>query len=82
MAARFAVRPAGDCPAASSARPHAPMVDGDAAYLLSYGTPDHGVSVAVARCRACGVALLSVAPYGTGQASTYLELPDATLRED
>lgn len=80
MAVRFAVRPAGDCPAASSPRPHEPVVDGDAADLVSYGTSDLGVSVAVARCRACGIALLSVAPYGGGQ-GTYLELPDATLRE-
>ena len=81
---RFTVAVPGFCPAPVDNRPHTWIPDGDGADLLSYGHPDHGVTVLLGRCRHCGVALLSIGRYGTDrdQHALCLELPDAALGEE
>jgi hypothetical protein len=49
----------GPCPQSVDDRPHT-WQSGDSADLISYGTPDHGVSVYLGRCRSCAVPLLAV----------------------
>ena len=58
----FVMRPLGVCP--RSGGEHVWVLDGDSADLVVYGKPDHGVSLDLGRCRACGIALLSVGPLG------------------
>ena len=52
-------RRAGPVPAVRRGRPHT-WQSGDSADLISLGTPDHGVSVYLGRCRSCAVPLLAV----------------------
>ncbi|MGH4009030.1 MAG: hypothetical protein ACRDTH_12900 [Pseudonocardiaceae bacterium] len=40
----------GPCPQSADGRPHT-WQSGDSAGLISYATPDHGVSVYLGRCR-------------------------------
>ncbi|PZS23730.1 MAG: hypothetical protein DLM61_23570 [Pseudonocardiales bacterium] len=47
------------CPQSTDARSHT-WQSGDSADLISYGPPDHGVSVYLGRCRYCVVPLLAV----------------------
>ena len=56
----------------------------DAADLLAYGYPDHGVALHLGRCPDCGIALLSLGAYKSDLAehTTVLELPDAGLPEE
>ncbi|MGH3778651.1 MAG: hypothetical protein ACRDRR_23410 [Pseudonocardiaceae bacterium] len=68
------------CPRSADAQPHT-WQSSDSADLISYGTPDHGVSVYLGRCRSCAVPLLAVIPLsedlrGSGP---FLELHEATL---
>ncbi|MGH3684474.1 MAG: hypothetical protein ACRDSM_05335 [Pseudonocardiaceae bacterium] len=51
----------GPCPQSAEGRPHT-WQSGDSADLISYGPPDHGVSVYLGRCRYCVVPLLAVIP--------------------
>jgi hypothetical protein len=48
------------CPHSAEGRPHT-WQSGDSADLISLGTPDHGVTVYLGRCRYCVVPLLAVA---------------------
>lgn len=50
----------GPCPQSADRRAHT-WQSGDSADLISVGTPDHGVTVYLGRCRYCGVPLLAVA---------------------
>ena len=50
---------AGPCPRAADERAHT-WEPGDSADLVSYGQPDHGLTVYLGRCRYCGAALLAV----------------------
>ena len=52
---------AGPCPRATHCQPHTWQA-GNSADLVSFGTPDHGVSVYLGRCRFCAVPLLAVVP--------------------
>jgi hypothetical protein len=52
---------AGPCPRGAGSDPHA-WEPGDCADLISYGDPDHGVSVWLGRCQRCAVPLLAVTP--------------------
>jgi hypothetical protein len=52
---------AGPCPRSAGDRPHTWRY-GDQADLVSYGDPDHGLSVWLGRCQYCAVALLAVTP--------------------
>jgi hypothetical protein len=49
----------GPCPQSSDGWPHS-WQSGGPAVLISYGTPDHGRSVYLGRCRCCVVPLLAV----------------------
>jgi hypothetical protein len=51
----------GPCPHSADGRPHT-WQSGDSADLISFGNPDHGVSVYLGRCRHCAVPLLALAP--------------------
>ncbi len=62
MSKTFAVEQLGPCPRARDQRGHAVDLGGLTASLDSYGRPDLAVTVQLGRCRACGVALLAVAP--------------------
>jgi hypothetical protein len=50
---------AGACPRSAGDRPHT-WQPGDTADLVGYGHPDHGLTVALGRCRFCGTPLLAV----------------------
>lgn len=52
---------ASPCPRLADSRPHA-WQPGACADLISFGAPDHGVSVYLGRCRYCAVPLLAVVP--------------------
>ena len=51
---------AGRCPRSAGRRAHT-WQSGDSADLISLGTPDHGVTVYLGRCRYCLMPLLAVA---------------------
>jgi hypothetical protein len=51
----------GPCSQSAEGRPHT-WQSGDSADLISLGTPDHGVTVYLGRCRSCTVPLLTVTP--------------------
>ena len=51
----------GPCPQSTDGRPHT-WQSGDSTDLVSFGAPDHGVSVYLGRCRCCAVPLLAVVP--------------------
>jgi hypothetical protein len=51
----------GRCPHSAEGRPHT-WQSGASADLISFGAPDHGVTVYLGRCRSCAVALLTVTP--------------------
>ena len=51
----------GRCPQSADGRPHT-WQSGASADLISFGAPDHGVTVYLGRCRSCAVALLTVTP--------------------
>lgn len=52
---------AGPCPRSAESRPHR-WEPGASADLVSFGAPDHGVSVYLGRCCHCAVPLLAVVP--------------------
>ena len=71
---------ASPCPRSAESRPHT-WEPGASADLVSFGAPDHGVSVYLGRCRSCTVPLLAVVPVsedlrGSGP---FLEVPGAKL---
>jgi hypothetical protein len=49
----------GRCPQSTDGRPHT-WQPGDSAALISFGTPDYGVSVYLGRCRYCAVPPLAI----------------------
>jgi hypothetical protein len=49
----------GPCPQSTEGRPHT-WQSGDSADLIGFGTPDHGVTVYLGRCRYCVMPLLTV----------------------
>jgi len=51
----------GRCPRSAEGRPHI-WQSGTSADLISFGAPDHGVTVYLGRCRSCAVPLLTVTP--------------------
>ena len=51
----------GLCPHSAEGRPHT-WQSGTSADLISFGAPDHGVTVYLGRCRSCAVPLLTVTP--------------------
>jgi hypothetical protein len=51
----------GPCPHSADSRPHT-WQSGASADLISLGTPDHGVTVYLGRCRSCAIPLLTVTP--------------------
>ncbi len=52
---------AGPCPRAAGDRPHT-WQEGDYAELVSYGQPDHAISVRLGRCSYCTAPLLRLQP--------------------
>jgi hypothetical protein len=68
------------CPRSADGRPHT-WQSGDSADLISVGTPDHGVTVYLGRCRYCVVPLLAVARLSQDHhgASPILEVHGARL---
>ena len=69
----------GMCPQSADRRPHT-WQPGDSADLTSLGTPDHGVTVYLGRCRYCAVPLLAVARMSEDlHGSPVLELHGAQL---
>ena len=56
-------------------------VPGDAADLIVYGQPDHGLTVRLGRCRRCLVPLLALDPYYDDRNPTnpLYEIPGAIL---
>ena len=52
---------AGPCPRSAGDAPHT-WQPGDSADLISYGEPDHGLSVWLGRCQHCAVPLLAITP--------------------
>ncbi|HET8658162.1 MAG TPA: hypothetical protein VFM55_04090 [Micromonosporaceae bacterium] len=81
MTARaFRVRRAAMCPQTGSTRPHR-WQSGDRYCLTVAGSPGLGVVAYLGCCRACGVPLLVLGPYGTDRHAACYELPDAVLAE-
>ena len=75
----LAITPAILCPATRYTRPHTVVLD-DRADLVDYGTPDHGVTVRLGRCRHCTAALLAIDPYMSDHAACLLyEMTGARL---
>lgn len=72
--------PAVACPKSGYTRAHT-WEPGDLADLVSYGNPDHGLTVRLGRCQRCGVALLAVEALGTEPhpAAPFYEIPGAVL---
>ncbi|MGH8877749.1 MAG: hypothetical protein ACRD0P_10465 [Stackebrandtia sp.] len=58
---RLTVAVPSPCPQSADGRAHT-CQPGDSADLISFGEPDHGVSVYLGRCRYCAVPLLAVVP--------------------
>jgi hypothetical protein len=58
---RIDLRRAGACPGSNAARRHEWRA-GELADLVTYGQPDHGVTVRLGHCGRCGVPLLRVEP--------------------
>jgi hypothetical protein len=71
---------AGPCRRSADSQPHT-WEPGASADLVSFGAPDHGVSVYLGRCRYCAVPLLAVlpAPEGLCGGGPFLEVPEAKL---
>ena len=70
----------GPCPQFADGRPHTWRSD-NSADLISYSSPDHGMSVYLGRCRSCAVPLLAVAPVSENRRSggPVLEVHGAVL---
>jgi hypothetical protein len=51
----------GRCPRSTDGGAHTGQ-SGDSVNPISFGEPDHGVSVYLGRCRSCAVPLLAVVP--------------------
>ena len=51
----------GLCPQSADGAAHTWQA-GDSGHLISFGEPDHGVSVYLSQCRSCAVPLLAVVP--------------------
>jgi hypothetical protein len=58
---------AGPCPRSAQDGPHV-WEPGDTADLVSYGDPDHGLTVWLGRCERCTVPLLAITPLDAGDA--------------
>ena len=71
---------AGPCPRSADSRPHT-WEPGASTDLISFGAPDHGVSVYLGRCRYCAVPLLAVLPVSEDLrgGGPFLEVPGAQL---
>lgn len=63
------LQPANACPRSADGRPHT-WQPGALADLIAYGHPDHGLSVALGRCRYCHTPLLLLAPLAAEDTST------------
>ncbi|MGQ0719324.1 MAG: hypothetical protein ACT4NP_18820 [Pseudonocardiales bacterium] len=68
------------CPRSADSRPHT-WQPGASADLVSFGAPDHGLSVYLGWCRYCAVALLAVVPLSEEihSGGPFLEVPGAKL---
>ena len=68
------------CPQSVDGRPHT-WQSGDSADLISYGQPDHGVTVYLGRCRYCAVPLLAIVSMSADHrgGGPFLEVPGAEL---
>ena len=68
----------GQCPRSAEGRPHT-WQPGTSADLISFGAPDHGVTVYLGRCRSCTVPLLTITPLSEDRHSggPVLEVPGA-----
>jgi hypothetical protein len=71
---------AGPCPRTPGDRPHT-WQPGDCADLVSYGHPDHGLSVWLGRCQHCTLPLLAITPLDadTPDRAPRYEVPGAEL---
>ena len=71
---------AGPCPRSTDDRPHT-WQPGDCADLISYGHPDHGLSVWLGRCEHCALPLLAITPLEASDpdAVPRYEVPAAAL---
>jgi hypothetical protein len=67
---------AGPCPRSVDSQPHTGE-PGASADLVSFGAPDHGVSVYLGRCRYRAMPLLAVlpAPEGPPGGGPFIEVP-------